>query len=88
MRSYLHPVAIALWAAVAQADDSWFRERVAPILETRCVACHDGSNPKGGLSVASANHFRAGGESGPVVVAGKPFESLLSKILTGGRSNR
>ena len=33
-----------------------FRERVAPVLEARCVSCHSGDDPKGklGLTTASA----------------------------------
>jgi hypothetical protein len=83
MRSSTFFVPIVFWAAVAQAGDSMFRERVAPILEKRCVACHEGSRPKGGLSFASVKQFLAGGESGPVVVAGKPDESLLLDYISG-----
>jgi len=76
-------LSLALWAGFAQADDSLFRQRVAPILETRCLSCHDGSKPKGGLSLATSKQFRDGGESGPVVIAGKPDESLLVEYISG-----
>jgi hypothetical protein len=74
---------IVFTAGVARADDPFFRERVAPILEARCVHCHEGSKPKGGLSLASAERSAAGGESGAVIVAGKPDESLLVDYITG-----
>jgi hypothetical protein len=70
-------------AGIAQADDSLFVERVAPILEMRCVSCHEGTKPKGGLSFATRKQFRAGGDSGPVVVAGRPDESLLLAYISG-----
>jgi hypothetical protein len=83
MRSRLLFISIALWAGVTHADDAWFRDRVAPILEVRCVSCHEGSKPKGGLSFATVKQFRAGGDSGPVIVAGKPDESLLLEYISG-----
>ena len=76
-------VVIVLVAGVARADDRLFRERVAPIFEIRCIHCHEGTKPKGGLSLVSAESLQAGGESGPVVMAGKPDESLLLEYISG-----
>lgn len=76
-------VAIVALTDIARADDSFFRSRVAPILEARCVTCHEGAKPKGGLSIVSAKHFNLGGDSGPPVVAGKPEESLLLDYISG-----
>jgi hypothetical protein len=83
MRSRSFQLVIALWATVVQADDALFRDRVAPILETKCLACHEGSKPKGGLSLATVKRFHAGGESGPAIVPGKPDESLLLDYISG-----
>jgi hypothetical protein len=74
---------IVLSAGVVQADDRLFRERVAPILEARCVHCHEGAKPKGGLSLVSAERFQAGGDSGQAISAGKPDESLLLEYISG-----
>ncbi len=76
-------VAVVCGTNVVQADDSFFRERVAPILEARCVTCHEGTKPKGGLALVSAKRFRTGGDSGPVVVAGMPDQSLLLEYISG-----
>lgn len=76
-------VIVALSSGVAHADEREFREQVAPVFETRCVRCHEGSKPKGGLSLVTAESLQAGGESGPVVVAGKPEESLLLEYVSG-----
>ncbi len=65
------------------ADETFFRERVAPILELHCVRCHEGEKPKGGLSLVSAERFAKGGESGPIVVPGKPDESSLVDYISG-----
>ena len=74
---------IAFSMGAAWADERLFRERIAPILEARCVHCHEGAKPKGGLSLVSAERLRAGGDSGPVIAAGKPDESLLLEYISG-----
>ena len=60
-----------------------FRQQVAPIFEQHCVACHQGEKPKGGLNLADRKRAIAGGESGPVIVPGKPDESLLIEYISG-----
>src|SRR6267142_5417897 len=74
---------IALLADSVHGDDKLFRERVAPIFESRCVRCHEGEKPKGGLSLVSIRHLQKGGESGLVVVPGKPDESSLLDYVSG-----
>ena len=74
---------IAFSMGAARADERLFRERIAPILEARCVHCHEGAKPKGGLSLVSAERLQAGGDSGPVISAGKPDESLLLEYISG-----
>ena len=76
-------VAFLLAAGVAPADDQLFREHVAPILEARCVHCHEGPKAKGGLSLVSAERLQAGGDSGAAIVGGKPDESLLLDYISG-----
>lgn len=50
---------------------------VAPILERACAKCHRPDKDKGGLVLTTADGLRAGGDTGPTFVAGKPDESLL-----------
>jgi hypothetical protein len=71
------------FAATAHTSEEHFRERVAPILEARCIYCHSGTKAKGGLSLASAADLAKGGESGEVVVAAQPDESLLITYVSG-----
>ncbi|MFM2097327.1 MAG: hypothetical protein RIS70_4451, partial [Planctomycetota bacterium] len=69
---------------VAKADEAdAFRRTVAPILERRCLSCHNDIDRKGGLSLTSREQLEKGGESGPVVVAKKPDESPLWEQVRG-----
>ena len=43
----------------------------------RCQKCHGPIKPKGKLNLSSARSLVRGGESGPVIVPGKPDESLI-----------
>ena len=70
-------------ATAAAADDPLFRDKVAPILERRCVHCHGDATPKGNLSLSTAAAALKGGDSGPAVVPGKPDESLLLDMIAG-----
>jgi Protein of unknown function (DUF1553)/Protein of unknown function (DUF1549)/Planctomycete cytochrome C len=76
---------IALLAGSVHADDQLFRERIAPIFESRCVRCHEGEKPKGGLSLVSAGKLQKGGENGPDVAPGKPDESSLLDYVSGDK---
>jgi mono/diheme cytochrome c family protein/cytochrome c553 len=73
----------ALASRAAVADDALFRERIAPVFESRCVNCHHGAKPKGGLSLVDSKTAMAGGETGPAIVPGKPDESLLLDYISG-----
>jgi len=58
-----------------------FEKRVRPVLAARCWRCHGPEQHKGGLRLDSADGVATGGESGPVVVAGKPEESRLIQAV-------
>jgi cytochrome c553 len=76
-------IALSITTAARGGDGELFREKVAPILEARCVRCHGMGAKKGGLSLTSAEALRAGGEGGPVVEPGKPGESTLIEKVSG-----
>jgi cytochrome c553 len=69
-----------LRAEDARASDH-FEKRVRPLLIERCHKCHAAEKTKGGLRLDSAKSFKQGGESGAVVVPGKPDESLLIQAV-------
>ena len=58
-----------------------FEKRVRPLLIERCQKCHTGDKAKGGLRLDSAEAVRRGGESGAVIVAGKPEDSPLIRAV-------
>lgn len=54
-----------------------FQNLVQPILEKKCVACHNPDKIKGELLLTDAKSIAKGGKTGPLYVAGKPELSLL-----------
>lgn len=58
---------------------------VEPFFRSKCITCHSGSQPKGGLSLETPEAFLKGGNQGEPVVAKKPEESLLWLYLTAAR---
>ena len=57
--------------------------KAAAILAEHCLKCHNSSVRMSGLSLASAADAKKGGLHGPAIVAGKPDESLLIRMITG-----
>ena len=76
--------ACTVFPSAVQADDVIsYRRQVWPILKRHCFACHSGGKPEGKLSLATAASIARGGETGPLVVPGKPRESLLIEMVSG-----
>ena len=79
-------ILIAIGAAIAPAPGAAaeapqppavdFDRQIAPLLVSRCLECHSGLDPDGGLSLIDATAAAKGGESGPALEPGKT-ESLL-----------
>ncbi len=65
------------------ADEPIFAKQVAPILQQHCLRCHGKKAQRGGLSLATVGDAMVGGDSGPVLVSGKPDESLLLEMISG-----
>lgn len=55
-----------------------FTEFVRPIIEKKCVSCHNPGKVKGELLLNTVDGIKKGGKTGPFVVAGKLDESLMS----------
>ena len=60
----------------ARAEEP-FQSLVAPLLSTKCVACHQAANAKGGFDLTTRESMLRGGDGGPAVVPGKPKDSAL-----------
>lgn len=54
-----------------------FATEVYPFLKANCLACHNESKAKAGLSLESPQDMLEGGDSGPAIVPGKGSESFL-----------
>jgi Planctomycete cytochrome C len=59
-----------------------FSELIQPILQRRCAACHRLEKHKADLSVESYEALHKGGTNGPVLIAGKAFDSpMIQRLL-------
>jgi len=74
-----------VWASAASltAGDgtAFFESKVRPLLLEHCHECHSGEKTKGGLALDTKAGWEKGGDSGVVIVPGKPEESLLIKAV-------
>jgi cytochrome c553 len=92
MRATLLPLLLAAGGTGFQpvlahaADDpksvEFFEKKIRPLLAEHCLSCHSAEAQtnkklKGGLLLDSRDGWKAGGDSGPAIVPGKPAESLL-----------
>ncbi|MDA1231010.1 MAG: DUF1553 domain-containing protein [Planctomycetota bacterium] len=79
-------IAIITLSIVASLHaDDLFQDKIAPILERRCLSCHNENDRKGEFSLQTQQHLL---ESG-FVEAGKPEEShFLSVIVSGSNGER
>lgn len=62
----------------------FFRKQVEPILVRRCLECH-AAEGRGGLDLRTKAALAKGGESGAVLVAGNPEDSLLFEYVSTGK---
>lgn len=61
-----------------------FDREVKPLLVARCLDCHSGEKPSGGLDLTTPEGLARGSESGEVVVPGDPEASLLLEVVDQG----
>jgi len=61
-----------------------FEKSISGILVRRCLECHNSINSSGGLDLSRHDKLLAGGDSGEVVVSGKPEESSLIERIAAG----
>src|SRR5262249_50074616 len=67
--------------------DVGFNKDIKPILEGTCLRCHNPEKAKGKLRMNTRENFMKGSENGPVIVAGKPGESPLCKLVNPPKSS-
>ena len=59
-----------------------FEDLVYPVLEEKCIACHNQNRAYGGLNMSALETMVKGGNSGAGIQNGKPFESLIYKRVS------
>ena len=62
-----------------------FQDEIRPMFQAKCVRCHGGKATRGDLDLTTPAGVLKGGQSGPVIVPGKPDESLLYEKVHGGK---
>jgi hypothetical protein len=60
-----------------QADNPTFDGVIGAIFKAKCQKCHGGFLPQKGLKLNSLKNVLKGGQSGAVVIPGKPDSSIL-----------
>jgi mono/diheme cytochrome c family protein len=81
--------AALLIGLAAQGDPAgveFFEKRVRPVFAEACASCHSAAahRLKAGLRLDTPEGILKGGDTGPVVVRGRPDESLLLKAVRYG----
>jgi len=82
-------VGLIFSAAVAHAEApapqaqaiEFFETQVRPILVENCYSCHGPEKQKAGLRLDSRSALLKGSETGPVIIPGKPGESILIRAI-------
>jgi hypothetical protein len=55
------------------------------LITARCQVCHNEQVNASGLSLTTMARMRKGGTRGPAIVPGKPEESILYRVISGGQ---
>jgi len=66
---------------VLGADSPSYSKQVQPFLNKYCIECHPAKTPDGGFRVDTYKNLMKGGEHGPALVAGKPDQSKMVRMM-------
>ena len=67
---------------LVQPDQAlYFDKQVAPIIEKRCLGCHNDQLKNGNISFLDPDSLLHGGAHGPAIRPGNPAGSLLIAVL-------
>lgn len=86
MRVYIPVIFFLTLAPMARGADAGrlWTTKIQPLFDVQCTKCHGPIEQKGGLELDTPQAVLKGGEDGPVIVPGKPEESLLFQKLAVG----
>lgn len=67
-------------------DENWqekqlYEDVIDPILNNKCVSCHNSKKSKGELVLSSMDHILTGGENGEIITTNNPENSELYRRL-------
>ena len=82
-------LAVTFGERASAAEEVSYRLDVQPILQSRCVSCHqlDGEGVKAsGLDLSSYEGLMKGTKHGPIIVPGDPLVSNLNVLIEGRAS--
>jgi len=65
--------------AETKCDMTVYTAVIAPAIKRSCLQCHNSGTANGGLDMSSLKSLMKGGQDGPVIIPGKPDESLMIK---------
>ncbi len=79
----INAAAVAEQPEVDRDGNEYFERKIRPLLVQRCYECHSSraKTVHGDLRLDSLDAVRRGGDSGPLLVPGKPEESLLVEVI-------
>lgn len=78
----MNMTALAVTPPTGKETISYSRD-IAPVLVAECTGCHGGNQPSANLNFDAFNSLLRGGNTGAILVLGKPYESLLVQKLRG-----
>lgn len=71
-----------VFPVVREVEAIDFGKEIRPILDARCLDCHDTATLKGGIGLATYYHARLQTDAGePLFVPGKPEESVILHVV-------
>src|SRR5262245_48162584 len=76
-------VCILLFATASGQNKTDYVKSVEPIVEEKCIACHNHTTRSGGLNLESFEALMNGGRRGTEVIAGNSAQSRLVQMIEG-----
>ncbi len=66
-----------------------FEHSVAPILKNNCLGCHGAEQPRANLRLDTYSAMARGGQSGPLLLPGRPLQShVMARLMTTNEQQR
>lgn len=86
-------VGLCLWPtsqvlAQTPGDNGAYVEKIRPLLNQHCVACHGALKQEGGLRLDASQLIRAGGDTGAIIDRDAPNDSLILQRITADDDDR